>query len=269
MRGRLSSPRFTPHCDLVALNISLLVGLPSFSYVLMSPFFYSDSHIFDQTKTICTPSQRRCHPKWTAFPRPEDINTAQPCPQLPQYPLIFIYLLLSVALLKPPMNTRRKNKTKHPGAPDMTPSQLASAGLPHTPRMRRPLSKKKTKDQQLAAMREEMLAKDEEIHAQRHLLSVSSFASCACIHCNGIKLFISAILIAPQHMATVSEDHRTMLAAILTLRPMLKRLRQARNARPRCRLAQGQGLSQYSTPHAPSPIPIRSQLEEIMGDGPV
>ena len=53
----------------------------------------------------------------------------------------------------PPMNTRKKNKSAHPGVPDMTRSQLASTGLSR--RCHQP-AKKKTKDQQIAALQEEL-----------------------------------------------------------------------------------------------------------------
>ena len=51
------------------------------------------------------------------------------------------------------MDTRRKNKSAHPGVPDMTRSQLSSAGLPHPPA---PHHKKATKDQQIATLQDEL-----------------------------------------------------------------------------------------------------------------
>ncbi|KAF9642383.1 hypothetical protein BDM02DRAFT_3133127 [Thelephora ganbajun] len=54
------------------------------------------------------------------------------------------------------MNTRQKNKSAHPGIPDMTPSQLTSAGLSHAQDAHRPSKKKLTKDQQIAALRDEL-----------------------------------------------------------------------------------------------------------------
>lgn len=53
------------------------------------------------------------------------------------------------------MNTRKKNKSTHPGAPDMTPSQLARAGLSHAPGAS---TKRQTKDQQIAALKEDLQA---------------------------------------------------------------------------------------------------------------
>jgi len=51
------------------------------------------------------------------------------------------------------MDTRKKNKSTHPGIPDMTLSQLTSAGLARTPA---PCRKKATKDQQIAALQDEL-----------------------------------------------------------------------------------------------------------------
>lgn len=51
------------------------------------------------------------------------------------------------------MNTRRKNKSAHPGIPDMTPSQLSSAGLSRTPAAG---GKKLTKNAQIVALQDEV-----------------------------------------------------------------------------------------------------------------
>lgn len=67
--------------------------------------------------------------------------------------LLFIIIISLSASLS--MNTRKKNKSKHPGVPDMTPSQLLSAGLSSTLATRR---KKPTKDQQIAALKDELRA---------------------------------------------------------------------------------------------------------------
>ena len=58
------------------------------------------------------------------------------------------------------MNTRKKNKTTHPGIPDMTPSQFTSAGLP-PPKTARRSSKKLTKDQQIAALKDQLCTTQE------------------------------------------------------------------------------------------------------------
>ena len=69
------------------------------------------------------------------------------------------------------MVNRQKNKSAHPGIPDMTPSQLASAGLPVV----RCTSKKKlTKDQQIAALQKELREAQELIAS-----SVTTFIHCA------------------------------------------------------------------------------------------
>ena len=84
----------------------------------------------------------------------ENINTVQVSPGLPPHRLLFITIQPSATPLIFSMNTRRKNRSAHPGVPDMTPLQLLSAGLSHTPNARRP--KKLTKDQQIAALRDEL-----------------------------------------------------------------------------------------------------------------
>ena len=76
----------------------------------------------------------------------------------PQFHLLFIALQLLVTPSMPPPNTRRKNKSAHPGTPDMTSSQLASAGLSRTVKTPLPSKKKLTKDQQIAALRDELRA---------------------------------------------------------------------------------------------------------------
>lgn len=67
------------------------------------------------------------------------------------------------------MITRKKNKSAHPGKPDMTPSQLTVAGLRRTSDSHRPSTKKLTKDQQIAALRDELRV------AQEAISSVSLF----------------------------------------------------------------------------------------------
>ena len=58
------------------------------------------------------------------------------------------------------MNTRRKNKSAHPGIPDMMPLQLASAGLPlvKPTRPKPTLKKLSMKDQKIADLEEELRA---------------------------------------------------------------------------------------------------------------
>ena len=75
-----------------------------------------------------------------------------------RYPLIFICLQLPAIPFTVSMITRKKNKSARPGIPDMTPSQLASAGLSHIRSSRRPSNKKPTKDQQIEALKSELRA---------------------------------------------------------------------------------------------------------------
>lgn len=56
------------------------------------------------------------------------------------------------------MNTRVKNKSAHPGVPDMSASQLSAAGLSRTSGKR-----KMTKDQQIMALKDELRAAKEAI----------------------------------------------------------------------------------------------------------
>ena len=87
---------------------------------------------------------------------PERIYTAQLFSALPQCYLLFIVLQLSDTPSTLTMNTRKKNKSAHPGIPDMTPLQLSSAGLSRASTVRRPAKKKLTKDQQIAALEDEL-----------------------------------------------------------------------------------------------------------------
>ena len=78
--------------------------------------------------------------------------------------LIPLYLLLSLTLsfhshfslhlYSHPMKTRTRNKSKHPAAPIMTPSQLFAAGI-STPHSKNP-KKKLTKDQRILALEEDL-----------------------------------------------------------------------------------------------------------------
>ena len=72
------------------------------------------------------------------------------------------------------MVTRKKNQSTHPGIPDMTPSQLASAGLFHVPGARLPSQKKPTKDQQIAALKAELYAAQQSLFSGVTPYSISS-----------------------------------------------------------------------------------------------
>lgn len=90
----------------------------------------------------------------------------------PQHRLIHI-LFITLPLLATPsasmVGTRGKNKSAHPGIPDMTPSQCASAGLPpaqttrRAPNKLRPGKKLSVKDQQIADLQEELRIAQETI----------------------------------------------------------------------------------------------------------
>jgi hypothetical protein len=67
------------------------------------------------------------------------------------------------------MNTHRKNKSAHPGTPDMTLSQLTLAGLSHAQNTRHPPpNRKPTKDQQIAALEDKLRAAQELISNITH-----------------------------------------------------------------------------------------------------
>lgn len=103
----------------------------------------------------------------------EGIYTAQVFSVSPHHRFLFIIILLSATRS---MKTRQKNKSTNPGAPDMTPSQLRSAGLSHTTNARPPstTSKKPTKDQQIAALKNELRAAQELISSVNYFPLLSS-----------------------------------------------------------------------------------------------
>ena len=130
---------------------------------------------------VCAPPQHQLRPGWTSFHHARrHINTVQRCSGLPQFRLIFISPSLfhlsssATSSATPPMNTRPKNKSKHPGFPDMTPSQRSSAGLSRTSQVHRsspkkPSARKPTKDQQIAALESQLRT------ARELLTNVSNF----------------------------------------------------------------------------------------------
>lgn len=65
------------------------------------------------------------------------------------------------------MVTRKKNKSAHPGVPDMTQSQLAASGLLDAPNAnaRAPSRRRQTKAQEIAALKEELRVAREQIHS--------------------------------------------------------------------------------------------------------
>ena len=105
-------------------------------------------------------------------------------------PLVFIppSVALSPSILVLLMNTRKKNKSAHPGIPDMTPLQLASAQLASVdfPRTARRPSKKLTKDQQIAALNDELQALRELVLKVRYfVLHLSDLIALTAIHFPG------------------------------------------------------------------------------------
>ena len=128
-------------------------------------------HPRGQTAVTCTSGQLSCAPTWNTFHLTGHINTHKSLSEILQCcPLsLSIHLLLSTTLSPlsmSPATTRQKNKTSHPGAPDMTPSQLASAGIA---RLKKSSSKGPSKDQQITALKEELHA------AQEAMSTVSCF----------------------------------------------------------------------------------------------
>lgn len=125
-----------------------------------------------QPAVVCASSRQPHRPMWTTFRFTQRINTAYLSSKLPQCHPISISLPLSTTLSlplsttpsMPAVSTRSKNKTKHPGAPDMTPSQLASAGLS------RPAKPVKM------SMAKEIAALKAELHAAHEVIYVSAFA---------------------------------------------------------------------------------------------
>lgn len=125
-----------------------------------------------QPAVVCASSRQPHRPMWTTFRFTQRINTAYLSSKLPQRRPISISLPLSTTLSlplsttpsMPAVSTRSKNKTKHPGAPDMTPSQLASAGLS------RPAKPVKM------SMAKEIAALKAELHAAHEVIYVSAFA---------------------------------------------------------------------------------------------
>ena len=69
----------------------------------------------------------------------------------PLSPLFIITSTLFSIFPHSPMNTRKKNKTVHPAAPDMTPGQLLAAGISKHRKQKKP-----TKAQQIATLKHQV-----------------------------------------------------------------------------------------------------------------
>lgn len=163
-------------------------------------------------------------------------------PNLPWYPLVFIppSVVLLPSIPAPPMNTRKKNKSAHPGIPDMTPYQLASAQLASAdfprPGTARRTSKKLTKDQQIAALKDELRATKELV------LNVRYFFTCP-------SDSYHTHLYLPSRARWTATMHRRRSAQVAIPSPQLttRKTRSptwAQNARPQERLIQHQGKLQ-------------------------
>jgi hypothetical protein len=131
-------------------------------YVFVSPSFHALGSQLREILMAWVPPRQQRLPTRTTFHSPQEINTTQQRPFFPHpHPLFILVsaLLLLLPLVAPlftssssmPVSTTRsKNKTACPGAPDMTPAQLVSAGLSSAPK------KKKTKAQEIAALQEQL-----------------------------------------------------------------------------------------------------------------
>ena len=138
-----------------------LVGPYGHRYVQMSPHSYSEPSDFSPTLVICTPLCKNVYRNGPHFIASRKHKYGLGTFGLPQHHLLFIALQLSAAPLLLSMITHKKNKSAHPGIPDMTPSQLSSASLSCTSNTRRSSgtsTKKPTKDQQIAALKDELRA---------------------------------------------------------------------------------------------------------------
>jgi hypothetical protein len=144
----VASPITLPTTNLI--NSLLLFCKDCPSYVWVSPHPHTEHQMFSGTPkthpTAMTTSTDMDH----VSSHREHINIIQAFLCYPSN-LLFIVISLSAT---PFMNTRKKNKSKHPGIPDMTPSQLSSSGLSRVP----PANSKKgpTKDQQIAALKDQL-----------------------------------------------------------------------------------------------------------------
>lgn len=155
--------------------------------------------------------------------------------------LVFIALQLSATPLIFLMNTRRKNKSAHPGIPDMTPLQLSSAGLSRTSNTRRPSGKKLTKDQQIALLQDQLHTTQQLFESRVNPLVLAN------VYLRRTDEFSVSRPIPTRTPYTMIrwKHHRTRVA-ILTPRPSPKRptFPQVQNARPEDQQAWHQGVPQ-------------------------
>ena len=95
----------------------------------------------------------RCH-SLVLWPAIKTLSGPSTFANSPHYLSLSSASLLTLFFLptQPPMKTHAKNASKHPAAPDMTPAQLAAAGIPQPKHPQR----KPTKDQRIAALEEDL-----------------------------------------------------------------------------------------------------------------
>lgn len=155
--------------------LGLVIHSSRSSIISMSSPPDARSHLLGQMAVFYTSPRCQLPPGWTTFHRARRcINTTQLCSELPQFCSIFFYPSLlcpppSDTPSVPPTNTCPKNKSKHPGIPNMTPLQRTTAGLPRASQVSRsspkkPSTRKPTKDQQIAALQSQL-------HAAQELMS--------------------------------------------------------------------------------------------------
>jgi hypothetical protein len=145
------------HPPLPMILLSPLVGLSDSRYVRAFLCSCAQPSPSDHTLAFASCTSKHGHdhrhgPRSVAFRGYKDGSGMF---QLPQSHILFVTPLPSATLFIHPMVTRGKNKSAHPGIPDMSPAQLLAAGLSHassTPR--RP--KQPTKAQEIAALKEEL-----------------------------------------------------------------------------------------------------------------
>ena len=158
---------------------------------------------------------------------------------LPRYSLSLHHHLLFIAIPLSAtrfMKTRQKNGSTHPGKPDMTPSQLRSAGLSRTTNVRNPpttskklstTSKKPTKDQQIAAL-------ENELRAIRELISSVCHDPPHPVYCSVLMNPFFRTTQTYMQRKTIRRKHHSMLAVTPIPQPIPMRSRLlplARSAR--------------------------------------
>jgi hypothetical protein len=229
MRPYMASSAILPTMNLVDSLLLFHKDCPP--HVWTSPHPHADHQIFSGTLKICSTGMTMSADTDHVLSCREHINTIQAflcCPSN----FLSIIVSLSATLF---MNTRKKNKSTHPGVPDMTPSQLSSSGLSRIPAAR---SKKgPTKDQQIAALKDELKTLRELISS----VSCLNFDSSLEYHNALINPFISCrtVQTCVQEVTIRCKLHKVRVAT-LNPQPIRRRsrpLQGAQSARPLVRLA--------------------------------